>query len=271
MPELPEVETIRCGIAPHVVGKEITRVIVREARLRWPVPPELTLQLAGSRIHTVERRAKYLLLRNAQGCLLMHLGMSGSLRILPATFPAGRHDHVDIVFEDGLCLRLRDPRRFGALLWTGSDPLQHPLLSSLGPEPLEDHLNGDYLYERARGRSLAVKHFIMDSHIVAGVGNIYANEALFLAGIHPARRAGRIGRARYQVLACSIKQVLSAALAEGGTTLRNFHASDGKPGYFRAQLRVYGRAQYPCAACGRPVQVLRQGQRASYYCASCQR
>lgn len=271
MPELPEVETTRRGIAPHLVGKKVVRVIVREPRLRWPIPHELGLQLPGNIFSAVERRAKYLMLKNPAGCLIAHLGMSGSLRILPETAPLTKHDHVDIVLDNHTCLRLHDPRRFGALLWTCNDPLQHPLLIHLGPEPLEDDFNGAYLYRQSRGRSVAVKHFIMDSHIVAGVGNIYASEALFMAGIHPARAAGRISQQRYELLSQTIKQVLEAAVAQGGTTLRDYYASDGKAGYFKQQLKVYGRAQQPCITCSRPVQLLRQGQRSSYYCAHCQR
>ncbi len=271
MPELPEVETTRRGIAPHLTGKTVTRVIVREPRLRWPVPEELIMQLPGNTILAVERRAKYLLLQSSQGCLIGHLGMSGSLRILPELTPAAKHDHVDIVLDNNTCLRLHDPRRFGALLWTVTDPLQHPLLINLGPEPLENNFNGAYLYRQSRGRMLAVKHFIMDSQIVAGVGNIYANEALFMAGIHPGRSAGRIAQHRYEMLAMTIKQVLEAAVAQGGTTLRDYYASDGKAGYFKQQLKVYGRADQPCSACSRPVLLLRQGQRSSYYCKYCQR
>lgn len=271
MPELPEVETTRLGIAPHLVGKKVTCVIVREPRLRWPVPEELISQLPGSIINAVERRAKYLLLKSSAGCLIAHLGMSGSLRILPETTAPTKHDHADIVMDNHTCLRLHDPRRFGALLWTCTEPLLHPLLINLGPEPLEDDFNGTYLYRRSRGRALAVKHFIMDSQIVAGVGNIYANEALFMAGIHPARPAGRIAQRRYEMLASAIKQVLSAAVAQGGTTLRDYYASDGKAGYFKQQLKVYGRAEQACVSCNQAVQLLRQGQRSSYYCTYCQR
>lgn len=271
MPELPEVETTRRGIVPHVSGQRVARVLVREPRLRWPVPPDLGTALAGQVIEGVERRAKYLLLRCPAGTLLIHLGMSGSLRIVPAATPAQRHDHADIVFDAGHCLRLRDPRRFGALLWTSGDPLHHLLLADLGPEPLDDDFSGAYLYRQARGRSVAVKHFIMDSHIVVGVGNIYANEALFLAGIHPLRAAGQVSRARYERLAAAIQHVLRAALAQGGTTLRDFHASDGRAGYFQLQLAVYGRAEQPCTVCKRPLIGIRQGQRSSYYCRACQR
>lgn len=271
MPELPEVETSRRGITPHILGKKIVNVVVRESRLRWPVPAELSERLTGQTIDAVDRRAKYLLLHSTRGSVILHLGMSGSLRIVPAYTQAEKHDHVDIEFQDGLCLRLRDPRRFGALLWTKSDPLLHDLLVKLGPEPLEDAFTGNYLYQKSRNRSLAIKQLIMDSHIVVGVGNIYANESLFLAGIHPLRESGRISRNRYEDLVIAIKQVLNAAILEGGTTLKDFHASDGKPGYFRPQLRVYNRANLPCTLCQRPLNLIKQGQRASYYCRDCQR
>ncbi|MEO5573469.1 MAG: bifunctional DNA-formamidopyrimidine glycosylase/DNA-(apurinic or apyrimidinic site) lyase [Gammaproteobacteria bacterium] len=271
MPELPEVETTRRGIATRLVGKKVVRVIVREPRLRWPIPQELALQLPGNIFSAVERRAKYLMLKTPAGCLIAHLGMSGSLRIFPATAPLTKHDHADIVLDNNTCLRLHDPRRFGALLWTNKNPLQHPLLINLGPEPLEADFNGAYLYRQSRGRSVAVKNLIMDSRIVAGVGNIYASEALFTAGIHPARAAGRISRQRYELLSQAIKQVLNAALEQGGTTLRDYYASDGKAGYFKQQLKVYGRAEQPCITCKLPVRLIRQGQRSSYYCKYCQR
>lgn len=271
MPELPEVETTRRGIAPHVTGNKVTEVRVRDARLRWPVSPALAHQLPGQVIIGVERRAKYLLLRTARNCLVLHLGMSGSLRIVSSETPAGKHDHFDVVFSNRLCLRLRDPRRFGAAIWITGDPEQHPLLANLGPEPLQAGFDGDYLFRHAGGRRIAIKQFIMDSHIVVGVGNIYASEALFLAGIHPLRAAGRISRTRYEILANAIKQVLHMAIENGGTTLRDFYASDGAPGYFKQQLRVYGREGLPCASCGRSIVLTRQGQRATYYCARCQR
>ncbi|MEW6354407.1 MAG: bifunctional DNA-formamidopyrimidine glycosylase/DNA-(apurinic or apyrimidinic site) lyase [Pseudomonadota bacterium] len=271
MPELPEVETTRRGIAPHVLHKKVIEVRVREARLRWPVPDELPRRLPGQIIEGVERRGKYLLLRTRAGCAILHLGMSGSVRILPAHSAPRKHDHVDIVFDDRTCLRLHDPRRFGALLWTHTDPLHHPLLRQLGPEPLGRALTGAHLHRAARGRTLAVKNFIMDSRVVAGVGNIYANEALFLAGIHPARAAGRITEARYALLAAAVKRVLRAALKQGGTTLRDYYASDGSTGYFQQCLKVYGRAGQPCTACKRPLKLLRHGQRSSFYCSHCQR
>lgn len=271
MPELPEVETTRRGIARHGVGKTVARVVVRDARLRWPVPRALGRRLPGHAIAAVERRGKYLLLRSRAGTVILHLGMSGRLHLLSASTPAEKHDHLDIVFTDHSCLRLRDPRRFGAVLWTEADPLAHPLLGPLGPEPLGADFNGAYLYRRTRGRRTAIKPFIMDSRIVVGVGNIYASEALFAAGIHPQRAAGRLSRQRCERLVHAIREVLQKAIAQGGTTLRDFRGSDGRPGYFRQRLAVYGRDGLPCPACGRPVRQLRQGQRATYYCARCQR
>lgn len=272
MPELPEVETTRRGIAPLVAGQRVTGLKVRHAGLRWPVPTAtLRREMVGQPITAVERRAKYLLLRTAAGTAILHLGMSGSLRLVPIGTPAGKHDHVDLELANGYCLRLSDPRRFGALLWTRVDPLQHELLSNLGPEPLSDAFDGAYLLRRSRGRKVAVKGFLMDSHTVAGVGNIYANEALFMAGIHPARAAGRIGLARYQRLVACVKQVLEESLAQGGTTLRDFVNGDGQPGYFSLYLRVYGRGGQPCPQCGTRLTEIRQGQRSTVYCPRCQR
>lgn len=271
MPELPEVETTRRGILPHVQGARVVEVIVRNARLRWKVEPSLTRELPGQTIRSVERRAKYLLLRCDTGTLILHLGMSGSLRVLDKLTPPARHDHLDIVFDSGLCLRLRDPRRFGAALWTRTDPAQHALLASLGPEPLLDEFNGAALYRRTRARRTAIKLLLMDSRVVAGVGNIYANEALFLAGIHPLRAAGKVSKARCARLVQAVKQVLREAIAQGGTTLRDFRQSDGAPGYFAQQLNVYGRAGEACPRCAALLKHQRQGQRASYYCARCQR
>ncbi len=270
MPELPEVETTRRGIEPHLKNQQIEDVIIREPRLRWPVPSQLKLRLKDQVFHSVARRAKYLLLETSAGTVIIHLGMSGSLRVINVQIPPQRHDHADIVIGRHKALRLRDPRRFGALLWVEQDPLSHPLLRNLGPEPLNDEFDGDYLYRRSRDRILAVKQFIMCSHIVSGIGNIYANEALFAAGIHPQRAAGRIALARYRHLAKSIKQVLQYAIDYGGTTLRDFTREDGKPGYFRHRLQVYGKAEDPCSICGGPITLRVQGQRATYYCSRCQ-
>lgn len=270
MPELPEVETTRRGVEPHCLGRVVTRVIVREQRLRWPVPDQLAIALSGQAIKAVERRAKYLLFRTATGTLLVHLGMSGSLRIVDPGVPPGRHDHIDVLFESGVCLRYHDPRRFGCFLWLALGEI-HPLLSSLGPEPLSAEFDGRFLYRRSRGRKGPVKNFIMDGKVVVGVGNIYANEALFLSGIRPDRAAGRISLARYQCLANIIKQVLTSSIEQGGTTLRDFVGGDGKPGYFAQQLLVYGRAGQPCRRCGSLLRELRLGQRSSVYCVTCQR
>jgi formamidopyrimidine-DNA glycosylase len=271
MPELPEVETTRRGIAPHLVQRRISALLVRERRLRWPVPEGLEQSLPGQRILAVERRAKYLLLRLEQGTLILHLGMSGSLRVLPSATPAKKHDHLDLLLEDGRCLRLRDPRRFGAVLWCAGEPLEHPLLRELGPEPLGPELNGEHLHRSARGRRVAVKNLIMDSRVVVGVGNIYANEALFQARIHPQRPCNRIALARYQHLAEAIRQILRQAIARGGTTLRDFSRADGSPGYFALSLKVYGKAGEPCPACAEPIRQRRIGQRSSFFCARCQR
>ncbi len=270
MPELPEVETTRRGIEPYVRGQQVVAMIVRQSRLRWPIPTQLKRKFTGQVIHTVGRRAKYLLLGTQRGTVIMHLGMSGSLRVLDTHIPPQAHDHVDFVLPEQRVLRLRDPRRFGALLWIEDNPLLHPLLRDLGPEPLSDSFNGDYLYQMSRARRVAVKAFIMNSHIVTGLGNIYANEALFHAGIHPRRAVNLIARNRYRRLAESIKWVLQNAIAYGGTTLRDFTHEDGKPGYFRNELQVYGRAEEPCINCGQPIVVRSQGQRATYYCPRCQ-
>jgi formamidopyrimidine-DNA glycosylase len=270
VPELPEVETTRRGIAPHIEGKSVREVIVRQRRLRWPIYGGLEKLLPGQRVRRVERRAKYLLLRLKQGTLMLHLGMSGSLRIVPTGTEAGPHDHFDLEFAD-VTLRLRDPRRFGAVVWTRQPPEQHPLLRHLGPEPLADEFNGDLLYRRSRGRKVAVKNLLMDGKVVVGVGNIYANESLFLAGIHPNRPCNRISRERYQRLAAMVKRVLTEAIRQGGTTLRDFQQGDGQPGYFAQQLLVYGKQGEPCPTCGRPLKQSRIGQRSSFFCPRCQR
>ena len=271
MPELPEVEVTRQGITPHLSGQLIKSIIVRQAQLRWQIPTILTDLLPGQKVETISRRGKYLLLACTKGHLIIHLGMSGHLRVLPATTPPRKHDHVDIILASAQCLRYHDPRRFGCILWTEAPVLQHALLANLGVEPLSTAFDGAYLKERARGRQLAVKNFIMDSHIVVGVGNIYANESLFQAGIHPQRAAKQISLARYQALAEAIRTVLSTAIAHGGTTLRDFTHSDGKPGYFRHELQVYGRAGEPCMHCGELLDSTVIGQRATYFCRNCQR
>lgn len=271
MPELPEVETTRRGIAPHIGGKTVTRILVREPRLRWPVPRRLAREITGQTITAVGRRGKYLLLVTDAGTAILHLGMSGSLRIIDAATPADKHDHVDIVFDDHRALRLTDPRRFGALLWTRRPPEQHRLLRDLGPEPLGEALTGAYLYAASRGRKVAIKNLIMNSHIVVGIGNIYANEALYMAGIHPGRAAGRISKRKYELLVEVIREVLNDSIARGGTSLRDFVDSDGKPGYFSLELNVYGKGGEPCISCQTLIREIRQGQRATFYCTECQR
>ena len=271
MPELPEVETIRRYLEPRLASRCIDRVVIRHTGLRWPVSPTLRRKLAGQAIHAVERRAKYLLLRCTSGTLILHLGMTGRVLVTPAATSVLKHDHLDLVLSDGNSLRFNDSRRFGCVLWTTQDPRQHPLLSSLGIEPLEADLTGTYLHHRAAGRSVAVKNFIMNQRILVGVGNIYASEALFVAGIHPARPAGGISEKRYERLANGIRQVLHQALQAGGTTLRDYRQGDGNPGGFQVALKVYGRAGEPCTACNRPLQYARIGQRSTFFCSKCQR
>lgn len=270
MPELPEVETTRRGIAPHLIGQRVSRVIVRERRLRWPIPEDLDVRLSGQRIEAVERRAKYLLIKAEAGTLISHLGMSGNLRLVEAGLPAAKHEHVDIELESGLALRYTDPRRFGALLWSEL-PLEHELLARLGPEPLTELFDGERLYRLSRGKAVAVKPFIMDNAVVVGVGNIYATEALFAAGIDPRRAAGTVSRARYVRLAGEIKRVLAHAIERGGTTLRDFIGGDGQPGYFQQELFAYGRGGQFCKVCGNTLREVKLGQRASVYCPKCQR
>ena len=271
MPELPEVETIRRGIEPLVMDRTIARVLFRVPRLRWPIPREWAETMVGQSVLDVERRAKYLLLRCTDGWILLHLGMSGHLRVVRSEAPAGRHDHVDIEFTDGSCLRFTDPRRFGAFLWTHAEPLLHPLLAGLGPEPFAQEVGGSYLYRLSRSRRAAVKAFIMDQRTMVGVGNIYATEALFRAGIHPARPAGNISKERYELLVLEIRRVLDEAIEAGGTSLRDFLNSEGKPGYFRLRLLIYGRQGEPCPGCGRPISLIRLSGRATTFCRHCQR
>lgn len=271
MPELPEVETTRRGIAPALEGRRIAALIVREPRLRWPVPPALAGEIAGQSVSRIRRRAKYLLIDLERGSLILHLGMSGSLRVLPTDTPLIDHDHVDILLDSGFLLRFNDPRRFGSLLWTNADPLAHPLLRRLAPEPLDTAFDGDYLYRASRGRRVAIKQFVMNSHAVVGVGNIYASEALFRARIHPRRVAGRLSREQLKQLARGIKAVLTTAIRAGGTTLRDYVGADGNPGYFRQKLYVYERAGKSCRVCRRSIRQITQGQRSTYFCPNCQR
>ncbi len=272
MPELPEVETTRRGIEPHTVDQKILRVDIRESRLRWPISPELTIKLQGQHILSVTRRAKYLLFNLSNGNFMLHLGMSGSLRIVDPSTPLIKHDHVDLALDNNRILRYNDPRRFGSLLWLGDgDPMQHSLLAKLGPEPLLNDFDGSYLFRRSRKRTMAVKNFIMDGHIVVGVGNIYASEALFMSGIRPGRAAGRVTSSEYQLLAQKIKEVLQASIAMGGSTLRDFVGGDGKPGYFQQTLRVYGRQGQMCHTCSTAIKQKTIGQRSTFYCPACQR
>lgn len=270
MPELPEVETTRRGIQPYVEGQSIDKMVVRHRGLRWPIPEQLEDIVKGQAIRHVERRAKYLLLRCDSGTLIIHLGMSGRLRVLDNDADIGKHDHVDIYISNGHVVRFTDPRRFGAVLWTEADTDTHQLIAHLGPEPLSDDFNAEYLHSKAKGRTSNIKSFIMNGEIVVGVGNIYANEALFLAGIHPATAAGKISKVKTSKLIDAIKLVLEKALLAGGTTLRDFRNSDGKPGYFAQELNVYGREHQPCLTCQFPISCIRQAQRATYFCKQCQ-
>ncbi len=271
MPELPEVETTRRGLAPHLEGRKVAQVLVREPRLRWPVPPTLAERLTGQRLRQISRRGKYLLFGFPNGTLIVHLGMSGSLRIVARNAKPQKHDHFDLLMSGGKCLRLRDPRRFGAVLWTEAPPTEHSLLVHLGPEPLDEAFHGDYLHQQGQHRKVSIKQLIMDSKIVVGVGNIYANESLFRAGIHPGRASNRISRSRYESLAVAIKAVLQAAIIQGGTTLRDFQREDGQPGYFAQELQVYGKAGAPCPACGTTLKGSTLGQRSTTHCPHCQR
>ena len=275
MPELPEVETTRRGIAPYLIGRRVLGVTLRRSDLRWPIPAAISELLPGQRIDAVERRAKYLLLHTELGSALLHLGMSGMLRVLPPDAPVGKHDHVDITLErtatqaDSI-LRFTDPRRFGCLLWQAPGEI-HPLLANLGPEPLTDAFDGDLLWHLSRSRTAAVKLFLMDNAVVVGVGNIYASEALFAAGIDPRRAAGSVSRVRYARLAAEVKRILAWAIERGGTTLRDFLNPDGAPGYFFRELNVYGRAGEPCHVCGTPIRQVMLGQRSTFWCPHCQR
>ncbi|MFP5403573.1 MAG: bifunctional DNA-formamidopyrimidine glycosylase/DNA-(apurinic or apyrimidinic site) lyase [Gammaproteobacteria bacterium] len=270
MPELPEVETTRRGLLPRLEGRRLRRIVVRNPHLRWPVPDDLEARLAGRTLQTLERRGKYLLFDFGGPTQIVHLGMSGSLRFAESGEPAALHDHVDWQFDDGVTLRLRDPRRFGAVLWT-DDPAHHPLLAHLGPEPLTPAFDAAYLHAHCRGRQAAIKQVIMDASVVVGVGNIYASESLFHAGIRPGTAARRLSRPACERLTEAIRRVLSAAIAAGGSSLRDYVATDGELGYFQLQTRVYDRTGLPCKACGTPIRRIVQGQRASFYCPHCQR
>ncbi|MCC4786935.1 bifunctional DNA-formamidopyrimidine glycosylase/DNA-(apurinic or apyrimidinic site) lyase [Vibrio splendidus] len=268
MPELPEVEVSRMGISPHLVGEKIKTLTFRTPKLRWDIPQELK-RLEGQVIRSISRRAKYLLIETDMGTAIVHLGMSGSLRILDADFPAAKHDHVDLKLTNGKVLRYNDPRRFGAWLWSAPDEIHTVLLGS-GPEPLTDDFNADYIAEKAEKRKVAVKQFIMDNKVVVGVGNIYANEALFSSRIHPLRPASKVTKEEWALLTKEIKQVLATAIKQGGTTLKDFAQADGKPGYFAQELQVYGKAGAECPSCGEKLEEQKIGQRNTFFCSQCQ-
>jgi formamidopyrimidine-DNA glycosylase len=269
MPELPEVETTRRGIEPHLIGERVASVIVRQPKLRWEISPELAQMLSGQVILSVERRAKYLLINTVQGQVMIHLGMSGSLRILDSSTPAETHDHVDFVLQNGRMLRYHDPRRFGSIFWLNEE-YKHALLENLGPEPLSAVFDINYLYAVSRSRKTLLKSFLMDGRVVVGVGNIYANEALYMAGIRPDIPAGKPSRVRYLKLVNAVKQVLSEAIEAGGTSLKDFVREDGSPGYFKQSLNVYGRGGEPCLGCSRALTEIRLGQRTTVFCTRCQ-
>jgi len=269
MPELPEVEVCRLGISPHIIAKQVTQVIIRNASLRWPIPDDIR-SVVGLPVLKVDRRSKYLLIRFSTGTLLIHLGMSGTIRVIEQSTPIAKHDHFDLVFQHGKALRLNDPRRFGAVLWLENDQDELGLLTKLGPEPLSDDFYHGYLFSKAKNRKVPIKTFLMNNHVVVGVGNIYANEALFQAGILPTTKAGDINENRFNKLTDIIQQVLSAAIAQGGTTLKDFTQADGRPGYFAQSLMVYGRAGEPCVNCQTKLIEIRQSNRSSVFCPSCQ-
>ena len=271
MPELPEVETTLRGLEPHLTGQRIADAVIRQPHLRWLIPAQLPVILRGQTIRTLHRRAKYLLIECDNGTLILHLGMSGSLRILPADTAPQTHEHFDLILENGMLMRLRDPRRFGAVLWHAGDPMQHPLLAHLGVEPLQGDFTAEYFYRATRTRNAAIKLVIMDHHLVVGVGNIYANEALFRAGIRPQLAASKLSKPRAARLVQTIRGALQQAIELGGSSLRDFVGSDGKAGYFQQHYGVYGRAGETCLVCGTTIKQIKQGQRSSFYCTTCQK
>ncbi|SON51040.1 bifunctional DNA-formamidopyrimidine glycosylase/DNA-(apurinic or apyrimidinic site) lyase [Vibrio tapetis] len=268
MPELPEVEVSRMGISPHLVGQTIESIVVRQPKLRWAVPEELQ-DLVGEKINSISRRAKYLLVETQKGSAMIHLGMSGSLRVLDTFIDAGKHDHVDLILKNGKVLRYNDPRRFGSWLFIGEGE-SHKLLDNMGPEPLTDEFDAEYLCAKASSKKVVIKQFVMDNKVVVGVGNIYANEALFNSNIHPKTPAGQLTKNQFLQLVNDIKSVLATAIKQGGTTLKDFNQVDGKPGYFAQELQVYGRAGKPCPICGTLIEALKIGQRNTFYCSKCQ-
>ena len=270
MPELPEVETSRRGIEPYLRGKVIKKITIRQHKLRWPIPRNLPALAQGQKIHDVCRRAKYIYLKLDDGNIIIHLGMSGSLRICKPGTPPEKHDHIDIQVSSNKILRLRDPRKFGCVLWAKGSISDHRLIKTLGPEPLDDIFTATYLHDKANNRSCSIKAFIMNSHVVVGVGNIYASEALFRAGINPKCKAGKISLSRFKKLVTAIKLTLQLAIEEGGTTLRDFTGIDGQPGYFAQKLLVYGRTGQPCIQCGGEIKQFSQQARSTFYCTVCQ-
>lgn len=271
MPELPEVETTLRGIKPYLKGEKIIDVVVRKHQLRWPIPARIKEYLLNQIILDFERRGKYLFIRTTNGSIIIHLGMSGTLRVLSQHLPPNKHDHIDIIFSNHMLLRFTDPRRFGAFLWIADEPSLHPLIKNLGVEPLSKEFSGTYLYEQAKNRSIAVKSFIMNSKIVTGIGNIYAAESLFAAGIHPDKKAKLIAKKQYDVLANSIKIILKHAIKKGGTTLKDFLHSKGQPGYFSTELKVYGREGLPCFNCSTRLKSMKINQRSTVFCKKCQK
>lgn len=274
MPELPEVETTCRGISPHLVNNTVTKAIIRESRLRFPVPKNLSAAITKQKVVSITRRAKYILINLEKGTIIVHLGMSGRLAIIDSKTDANtlpeKHDHVDLCFSNGKVLRYTDPRRFGCVLWTEKNPMEHKLLAKLGPEPLENNFTADYLFTVAKNKKLPLKQLIMNANIVVGVGNIYANEALFKAGLHPKNSANKINLAHFKTLVSEIKKVLTKAIKKGGTTLKDFLAVDGKPGYFSQSLLVYGRGGEPCFTCNNALEEERIGQRTTVFCSNCQ-
>lgn len=275
MPELPEVETTRRGILPYVTHKTISRVVVRNGKLRWPVDQKLNEYVSGQPILSLTRRGKYLIFETPRGSIIWHLGMSGSISVIVnhhnQLSQVQTHDHIDLVLDDNTILRYNDPRRFGSVIWTNTNPLEHKLIAHLGPEPLDEVFNGAYLFKQSRNKTKAIKSWLMDSKIVVGVGNIYANESLFLAGIHPLKATGKLPKVKAELLATIIKEVLAKAIEQGGTTLKDFVGADGKPGYFKQQLNVYGRGGLACVTCNKPLTEKKLGGRATVYCTHCQK
>jgi formamidopyrimidine-DNA glycosylase len=271
MPELPEVETTRRGLAQHMQGQRIASVVVRNGALRWPIPRDFLRKVTGCTVRAIDRRGKYLLFDCETGWIIVHLGMSGSLQMVPGSTTAGKHDHVDLVLDSGMVARFNDPRRFGAVLWKSGDPLRHRLLIGLAPEPLGNGFNAAWLHAQTRGRNAAIKSVVMDGHVVVGVGNIYASESLFRAGIHPAMAARRLSLLRCEKLIAAIRETLLAAIEAGGSTLRNYVGAEGRPGNFQRSYFVYGRSGQPCLVCATPIKATRQGQRSTFFCPVCQR